>query len=366
MHSPFPRFAATALLLALAATAARSQVRNSFQARSHNTPAVSMVYRLFVPEDYSADRRYPLLVALHGVGEKGNDNAIQVDREDLGSTWIADSLQARVPHFVLVPQCPANLSWGGAAIDGIHAIIDSLKREFRLDTNRLYAVGLSMGARGTFNLLASRPGYFAAAVACAGAGTNSQAAAISRTPLWAFHGDDDPIVDVEGTRSMVAAIEGTGKRFVRFFSETWNAVPGLDTYSRAIRDGTNPVDMVARNPSGISYDSLRRAVAGGANYLYSEVKGGDHRTGWMVAFHHPLVPGWIFSKTKGGAAVSLARNPAARPARSGSELMFGTAPGGVGGVGARIYSPAGRRLAPGSADADPGGACQPRLLQRAR
>lgn len=358
------RFAAAALLLALTSTLGQAQVRNSFQARSHTSPSVSMVYRLFVPKDYSATRQYPLLVALHGVGEKGNDNAIQVDREDLASTWIADSLQARVPHFVLVPQCPTNMSWGGAANDGIFAIIDSLKREFRLDTNRLYAVGLSMGARGTFNLLASRPGYFAAAVPCAGAGTNSQAAAIARTPLWTFHGDADPIVSVEGTRSMVAAIEGTGIRFVRFFSETWNAVPGLDTYSRAVRSGTNPIDMVARNPSGISFDSLGRAVAGGAKYLYSEVKGGDHRTGWMVAFHNPLVPGWIFSKVKGGGTVSIAPRIAARPVRAGSALVFGGPLKGEGGEG--IYSLSGRRLMgpfPGSAQ---GGAHQPLLVSPAR
>lgn len=346
MHLPFLRLAAAVLPLTLAVAVSRAQVRDSFQARSHQSAAVNMVYRLFVPKGYSATRPYPLLVALHGVGEKGNDNAIQVDREDLASTWIADSLQAREPHFVLVPQCPANLSWGGAANEAVFAIIDSLKREFRLDTNRLYAVGLSMGARGTFNLLAARPGYFAAAVPCAGAGTNSQGAAIARTPLWTFHGDADPIVSVEGTRTMVAAIEGGGIRFVRFVSETWNAAPGLDTYSRAIRNGTNPVDMVARNPSGISYDSLRRAVADGARYLYSEVKGGDHRTGWMAAFHHPLVPGWIFSKTKAGGTVSVFPRPQAGNgrARAGAALVPGIPPQAVFGSGAWIFSLTGRRL----------------------
>jgi hypothetical protein len=63
--------------------------------------------------------------------------------------------------------------------------------------------------------------------------------------------------------------------------------------------------MVAKNPSGISYDSLKRAVAGGEKYLYSEIIGGDHRTGWMVAFHHPLVPAWIFAQTKAPPTVSL-------------------------------------------------------------
>lgn len=311
-------------VLLVSALAASAQVRNSFLARSHQSSAVSMVYRLYVPKSYTAGQKYPLLVALHGVGEKGSDNAIQVDREDLGSTWIADSVQGRWPHFVMVPQCPSQLSWGGAAITGIHQIIDSLKREFSLDTNRFYAVGLSMGARGTFNLLASRPGYFAAAVPCAGAGTNSQAADIAKTPLWAFHGSTDPTVDVSGTRTMVAAIENTGIRFVRFVSESWTAVPGLNTYSTAIRNGTDPVAMVARNPSGISYDSLRRAVAGGARYLYSEVTNGDHRTGWMVAFHHPLVPGWIFSKAKGTGTVALAPPSGGSGARErrGAVLRF--------------------------------------------
>ncbi len=275
-----------------------TQVHTAMEDRSFQSGSIRMMYRLFVPENYDPSEKYPFLVVMHGVGEKGDDNTIQVDHEDLASTWIADSLQNRVPHFVMGPQCPSNNSWGGSAINTVHEIIDSLKREFSLDTNRLYAAGLSMGARGVFNLLQSRPGYFAAALACAGAGNNNGAADIARTPLWAFHAEGDKIVNVSGTRSMVEAIENTGIRFVRFMSESWTNGPGLNTYSNAILGGTDPLDIVAKNPSGISYDSLQSAVNNGAEYLYSEVIGGDHRTGWMVAFHHPLVPHWIFSKTK--------------------------------------------------------------------
>jgi predicted peptidase len=294
------------LAFLLVATQSFSQVHNSMEGRSYRSGSVTMMYRLFIPKNYNPQTKYPLLVATHGVGEKGEDNNIQVDREDLASTWIADSLQNRVPHFVMAPQSPTALSWGNAqAIDMIHGIIDSLKREFSLDTNRLYSVGLSMGARGVFNLVQSRPGYFAAALACAGAGNNSGAAAIGRTPLWAFHATGDNIVVVEGTRSMVNAIEASGKKFLRYFSEAWTPAPGLDTYSKARLSGTSQLDMVAKNPSGISYDSLKRAVAGGEKYLYSEIIGGDHRTGWMVAFHHPLVPAWIFAQTKASPTVSL-------------------------------------------------------------
>lgn len=266
--------------------------------RSFTASSVTMKYRLFVPKKYDPAKKYPLIVTMHGVGEKGSDNTRQVDLEDIVSTWIADSLQIKVPHFVMGPQCPSDLSWGGPATKMVHDIIDSLKHEFSVDTNRLYAVGLSMGARGTFNLLEERPGYFAAALACAGAGNNSAAAKIARTPLWAFHAAGDGVVNVSGTRSMVDAIEKTGSTFVRFISESWTNSPGLDTYSNAIKNGTDPLAMVAKNPQGISYDSLKRAVDGGAEYLYSEMQGGDHRTGWMVAFHHPLVPAWLFSKTK--------------------------------------------------------------------
>lgn len=296
------------LVLSALATA---QVHTRMQGRTYTAPGITMAYRLFVPANYDRSKAYPFLVAMHGVGEKGNDNTRQVNLEDLVSTWIADSLQNREPHFVLGPQCPTELSWGSdVAITAVHAIIDSLKREFSLDTNRLYAVGLSMGARGTFNLVQKRPGYFAAALACAGAGTNSAAASIARTPLWAFHGSTDGIVDVSGTRSMVDAIAATGITFVRFTSQTWMAVPQLDSYSKARLNGTSQLELVAKNPSGISYDSLRRAVTGGAKYLYSEITGGDHRTGWMAAFHHPLVPQWIFTKSKAATVpVHLARQP---------------------------------------------------------
>lgn len=299
---------------------ADAQVHTRMDGRSYRQGNTTMMYRLFIPKDYDAGKRYPFVVATHGVGEKGNDNTIQVDREDLVSTWIADSLQNRVPHFVMAPQCPSELSWGHSqAIAMIHAIIDSLKTEFSLDTNRLYSVGLSMGARGVFNLLESRPGTFAAALACAGAGNNNGAAAIGRTPLWAFHATGDLIVDVSGTTSMVAAIEATGKKFVRFTSEAWTPAPGLDTYSRARMNGTSQLDMVAKNPTGISYDSLKRAAQGGAKYLYSEIIGGDHRTGWMVAFHHPLVPEWIFSQSKTPPPVAIA---ARETGRRGSRLRL--------------------------------------------
>lgn len=144
MKTPFRGLAFIPLFLLSTVSLIPAQIHDSFQGRAYQSTGVNMVYRLFVPKNYDAKRKYPMLVAMHGVGEKGNDNNIQVDREDLGSTWIEDNLQTRVPHFVMVPQCPTDLSWGSAsAINTVHQILDSLKREFSLDTNRFYVAGLS-------------------------------------------------------------------------------------------------------------------------------------------------------------------------------------------------------------------------------
>lgn len=338
-------------ILIIAVSQTFSQVHKSMQDRSFTNGSVTVKYRLFVPKNYDPAKKYPFIVTMHGVGEKGNDNTSQVDLEDLASTWIADKIQTENPVFVMGPQCPSDLFWGGAATQTVHKIIDSLKREFSLDTNRLYAVGLSMGARGVFNLLEERPGYFAAAVACAGAGNNSAAALIARTPLWAFHAAGDGVVDVSGTRTMVDAIAKTGITFVRFVSDCWRNSPTLTTYSDAIRGGTDPITMVAKNPDGISYDSLKRAVEGGANYLYSEVKGGDHRTGWMVAFYHPLVPKWLFSKSKKLPATEVVSFRVVQPEKSRKNTLL-VLPDFSGNLNQQIYSLQGRKIAGYNAKVD--------------
>ncbi|MBN1130914.1 MAG: hypothetical protein JXA71_18135, partial [Chitinispirillaceae bacterium] len=165
-----------------------------------------------------------------------------------------------------------------------------LKKEFSLDTNRLYVTGLSGGAMGAWSLLREHPGMFAAAVPCAGSTWgNLNVTVIVQTPFWAFHGSADETVPVSGSRDIVSAVEKLGYPVVRFVSSA-NRV----------------------NPTGISYDSLTRAVYGGAKYLYSEITGGNHFAGWNEAWAHPLLPHWVLSKTRGTtAAVSLPCNATA-------------------------------------------------------
>ncbi len=91
---------------------------------------------------------------------------------------------------------------------------------------------------------------------------------------------------------------------VRFVNECAIDIPSLSDYRNALNNGTDPLDLVGLNASGISWDSLSRAVEMGADYRYSELTGGDHRSGWMIAWHNPLLAAWMFSKSNTDSEVS--------------------------------------------------------------
>jgi predicted peptidase len=306
------------LFAALLPTVTGAQPKNStwlttnFQARTHTSAQITMVYRLYVPTGYTPSQKYPIVVALHGIGERGNNNVNQLTLEELAQPWVRDSVQAKHPHFVMVPQCPSSDYWwpfGGPRANpwngiwigtrsnanlGIVQILDSLKREFSLDTTRFYATGLSMGGFGTMELMKWNPTMFAATVPTAAGGDTSPAAlsAYAQTPFWLFHSATDPNIPVDvGARLLASRIEAQiGGPIVRFVSDTGMA-----------------------NPTAISVDSLRKAVyATRALRLYSEVRNvpgsGNalHQAGWFAAYRHPMLTDWVFSKRKvNGVTVAL-------------------------------------------------------------
>jgi predicted peptidase len=279
-----------------------TQLEAMFLKRTLTHSGVTVSYRLYVPTGYNPAVKYPIVVALHGIGERGSDNSIQLTREELAQPWVRDSVQSKYPHFVMVPQCPTNLLWWPSNTwDGnrsapnmaIVGILDSLKREYSLDTTRFYAVGLSMGGFGTIELMKWNPTLFAAAVPTAGGGDTAAGAIaqLIKTPMWAFHSATDPTVNVDrGSRTLVTKMEGLlGKPIVRFVSDT-----GM------------------KNPTAISVDSLRKAVyVDKANFLYSEVRNvpgsGNtlHQAGWFAAWRSPFLTDWLFSKQKVNGATAL-------------------------------------------------------------
>ncbi|MBN1760913.1 MAG: hypothetical protein JW863_21480 [Chitinispirillaceae bacterium] len=263
---------------------------DSMQAASVRlSDGATMYFRLYVPRSYTSEKKYPIVVTLHGVGEIGTDNRIQVDREEITRLWMQDSVQKQYAPFILSPQSPDNHGWadgsGSASTPdvGVVKIIDSLVKTYSIDTTRLYVAGLSMGGAGTWGLVKSYPNKFAAVIPCAGAmGWNPDFTVdmidgenTAKTPYWAFHGTADDIVLPLYSRRIDTAVIRAGFPVVHYTSSA-----------------------MMRNPTGISDDSLWKAVSGGAPYLYSEITGGDHKAGWMEAWYHPMIIQWLFSKSK--------------------------------------------------------------------
>lgn len=267
------------------------------------TDGKSMFFRLYVPKGISTDKRYPLVMMLHGIGECGSDNRVQVDREDLSKQWMLDSVKTKYQAFVLYPQCPSSsYEWGyfntGTADQKGHAgipaqaavkVIDSLIKVYPIDTTRLYVGGLSWGGIGTEAIMMSYPDKFAAAIPCAGENQLNTVDVMTKTPFWIFHGSADGTVPVAKDRQLVSAVEAAKIDVSQFVS------------------GANMA-----NPTAISVDSLRKAVAAGQKYLYSEITGGDHGSGWHAAWDSPILVPWIMSKSKVGG-VSTFTWPAPGP-----------------------------------------------------
>ena len=188
-----------------------------------NTSGDSLLYRFLFP-DNDTTLRYPLVIFLHGSGERGNDNEAQLKWGV--SNFASDQNMKLHPAFVIAPQCPVNQSWANTTRGKNNEIIlqntpsksmqllmdviaDVIKR-FKVDTNRIYITGLSMGAYGTFDALERYTHKFAAAVPVCGSGDVSKAASIAHIPLWMFGGANDPSVPPFLLYDMVNALLKAG------------------------------------------------------------------------------------------------------------------------------------------------------------
>lgn len=180
-------------------------------------------YRLLKPHPYNADRKYPLVIFLHGAGERGADNTAQLKH------GMADFCKAKwrekYPCYVVAPQCPADKKWVEVEWSAASHVMpektsdtmllvlelaDTMIRDSAVNDNRIYMTGLSMGGYGTWDVLARRPGFFAAAVPICGGGDPQTAAKFAHVPLWCFHGEKDNVVPVSRSRDMINALKAAG------------------------------------------------------------------------------------------------------------------------------------------------------------
>ncbi|WP_108423226.1 alpha/beta hydrolase-fold protein [Flagellimonas amoyensis] len=187
-------------------------------------------YRIMYPKDFKETETYPVILFLHGAGERGNDNESQLVHG--GKLFATDYLQERHPAIVIFPQCPKDSYWAKVDVDRstypisldfkyadgpttplkmVMDLLDSTIRQPYSDDNQIYLMGLSMGGMGSFELLSRRPDTFAAAVPiCGGGDPNSVAVYAKNTPLWVFHGAQDNVVNPLQSMEMVNALLKAG------------------------------------------------------------------------------------------------------------------------------------------------------------
>lgn len=181
----------------------------------------SVNYLLFLPRDYEQEpqKRWPLIVFLHGLGERGDDLEDLELLKKHGPPMLVEQ-QPDFPFIVLSPQCPADSYWE-SQIDTMDTLLEEIVAKYGVDTNRIYLTGLSMGGFGTWRLALQYPKRFAAVVPIAG-GYILRSDAIPENicdlkdvPIWVFHGAQDTVVLPGQSEAMVNALQACGGN-VRF------------------------------------------------------------------------------------------------------------------------------------------------------
>lgn len=187
-------------------------------------------YRLHLPDDYDTDKKYPVLLFLHGSGERGSDNYKQIASNVGIINRIINSTDSACDCIIIAPQCAdgyqwANTPWGNGSYNqseiaiskylaSAMELLEHIQDTFSVDNRRLYVTGLSMGGYGTWDIITRYPDIFAAALPVCGAGDPSKAELIKDMAIWSFHGSADDIVPVMGTREMVHALEQSGSSVI--------------------------------------------------------------------------------------------------------------------------------------------------------
>ena len=164
---------------------------------------VTMKYLLYLPKDYDQKAAWPLVLFLHGSGEHGDDLEL-VKQQGLPKLIEAGQ---QFPFIVVSPQCPNGESW---ELFELMALLDDIGEKYKVDQDRIYLTGLSMGGFGTWALAAHAPNRFAAIAPICGGGDPSRTKRIAHIPAWVFHGAKDREVSVAMSQKMVEALKKNG------------------------------------------------------------------------------------------------------------------------------------------------------------
>ena len=183
-------------------TAQTGQHADAF--RKTITKTLGCTYLLYLPPEYGRDdRRWPLMLFLHGAGERGDD--LELVKRHGPPKLVARGRD--LPFIVVSPQCAPDAWWSN---DILCALLDEIMARYGVDTDRVYVTGLSMGGYGTWELATACPERFAAIAPVCGGGHFIRAQRLKHVPAWVFHGAKDDVVPVEKSGEMVRALTACG------------------------------------------------------------------------------------------------------------------------------------------------------------
>lgn len=217
----------------------------------------TLPYRLLLPENYDPQKQYPLIVFLHGAGERGKDNEKHL--KNGGAYFLNPTLRKNYPAIVVMPQCSFFSFWSNIqfAFDTVSKkpgfnyrpdgeptlamkmavdLVGKLMDDYPVKRDQVYVGGLSMGGMGTFEIVRRLPGTFAAAFPICGGAHPATAPQLTNTAWWVFHGAKDPVVPLESSEKMVSALKQIPESQVKFtvypqaLHNSWDsafAEPGL-------------------------------------------------------------------------------------------------------------------------------------------
>lgn len=195
--------------------------QGDFEAKTFTTSNNEVLpYRELLPEKYNPKQKYPLVLFLHGMGERGSDNEAQLTH---GSKMFTNPVnREKYPAIVLFPQCSLNGFWSirsgngkygkwEAELPKVKELLDVYLAKKTVDKKRIYILGISMGGFGTYDMVCRFPDIFAAAIPiCGGIDTELLKETVGKVNFRIYHGDDDPVVPVENSRKAYYALKQYG------------------------------------------------------------------------------------------------------------------------------------------------------------
>ena len=220
-----------------------AQPAEAFEKRELVYRGDTLPYRILYPEHYDRSKKYPLVLFLHGAGERGTDNESQLKHGSF--LFTSPENRAAYPAIVVFPQCPADGFWAPMertdegrlfparpkptpSMQLVEQLVRQCLKHESIDRNRLYVLGISMGGMGTFDYICRHPRRFACAIPICGGVNLERLRKVRRLPIRIYHGSADPVVSVEYSRNAYIELKALGSTRVEYIEfpgvqhESWD------------------------------------------------------------------------------------------------------------------------------------------------